>query len=169
MSSRGSPPFANKSFLKLPHPFSLSLPPPLSFSSSLDSSKSAWRVLWTVSIFSLGKMSGQLPRDGTRRGLRGRWYSSGGSPWHRFYPFPRFPAFLTALKSHFQFIPGAFYRIFRFSHRITASGAPANGLARIQQIKRKFVSPRGRSFRVGDRGEGVRRDWLMDFLLKADV
>lgn len=28
--------------------------------------------------------------------------------------FHRFSAFLTAPQSHFQFIPGAFYRIFRF-------------------------------------------------------
>lgn len=42
-----------------------------------------------------------------------------------------------------------------------ASESPAaNGLARIQQIKRKFVSPRGRSFRVGDRGkEGGGGGW----------
>lgn len=65
------------------------------------------------------RVSSRETRGRWGAGLRGERYSSGGSPWHRFYPFPRFPAFLTALQSHFQFIPGAFYRIFRFSRPVS--------------------------------------------------
>lgn len=70
MSSRGSPPCAIKSFLKLPHPFSL---PPffLSLSCSLlDFSKSAWRVSMDgINIFP-GKNVGSAPER--TRGEGGR-------------------------------------------------------------------------------------------------
>jgi len=50
--------------------------------SLLDSLKSAWRALWMVSIFSLGKMSGQLPGDAG-------WWEGGGQVARRVIFFRR--------------------------------------------------------------------------------
>lgn len=90
---------------------------------SADSSKLSWRALCVddINIFP-GKNVGSAPeKDGQKKRNVGRGLREGDILPEGLLDIGsirshRFSAFLTAPQSHFQFIPGAFYRIFRFSN-----------------------------------------------------
>ena len=153
MSSRGSPPCAIKSFwscrIRSLSPFILSL--------SLSLLLSAWflEISLAHSVDGINIFPGKNVRSAPERTRgRGRPRCAEGDILPEslldinsihFHVFPRF-LLLYSLIFNLSF--ETFYCIFRFSYSVSENPA-SNGLARVQQIKRKFVSPRGRLLRVG--------------------